>query len=779
MTGTAGPAGYSRLGRLAVAVGVLIPLVTVGSPSVPGTATTAAATVSDAVPTASHTTDASDTTRIAFAGTRHRSLGRVTGGSSEPLFGPGPAHFDQQPSARGGQVVFTSMRDSVRPQVYLRDAAGAVSKLTTGRDAAHPRLSPDGKSVVFDSAEPALLGSGTQRDLWVVGTDGSGLRRLTDTATDEVSPTFSPDGTRIAYSCEASPLTGKQIYERALSGGPITRVSAGPAGDATEPVWNPVNDDAHRDLVAYTLDAGGDTGPRLRVTERRRLRRAPPGRRPGRLAHEVRRLAAGRRRTALHQPRHGLRMHDQLRQRLPLGGPFGRHREPDTPGGPRCRLPHLARTPGLRLRVVARTSAPGIHVVTLQDVRPDGSDPRDLGVTILNEDPEADTNTDASTDPLFNPKAAYDPWTERQNYTPDGRRIVVTRFEGDDGRRIERIWQVDADGSHLEPMRLDGRGADDWDTDPTFSPDGKLLAFTRTSPGGVGGASGPGRILVANVATGEIVDRITPPAGQSSGSDAQPTWSSDGKTIAFTRTLVIAGAGGNKHIWTVPVDALDRQTDLSATACPDDCQVIDDSPAFSPDGLSLAFNRKDGGGRINERDGMLLMSLTGGGCQVVLPASLRNNANACGQALPDTTATGPFQPRDVAWSADASRLVLSSRREVAANSPESLATVDLASGELTPLDSGLPGRQKEPSFQQSVNLAVSAPPTAPPIPIGSSAPLTVTVTNHGPSASPGTTLTVAAPPGVRLDGLTTPAGPAPKAPRSATWECSRPAGASR
>ncbi|MGK5643283.1 hypothetical protein ACSNOK_34140, partial [Streptomyces sp. URMC 126] len=92
-------------------------------------------------------------------------------------------------------------------------------------------------------------------------------------------------------------------------------------------------------------------------------------------------------------------------------------------------------------------------------------------------------------------------------------------------------------------------------------------------------------------------------------------------------------------IWTVPVRALDRQRDLSATICPGTCQVIDDSPAFSPDGRTIAFNREDGGGRTNERNGILLAPVSGDGCRVLLPAGLRDDPAACGRPLPDTSTT--------------------------------------------------------------------------------------------------------------------------------------------
>ncbi len=419
------------------------------------------------------------------------------------------------------------------------------------------------------------------------------------------------------------------------------------------------------------------------------------------------------------------------------------------------------------------------RIVTLQDVRQDGSDPRDLGVTILKEDPAARTNGDPAVDPLFNPAPGYDPWTERQSYTPDGRRIVVTRFEDTDTGRIERIWMTDADGGNAAVLPLAGRGADDWDTDPAFSPDGTKLAFTRTSPGGTGDAAGPSRILIADVASGRILDEVRPPEGQRTGADAQPTWSSDGINLAFTRGQTINGNGGNKHIWVVPVADLGRQRDLSATICPGACEVIDDSPAFSPDGLKVAFNRKDGGGRVNQRAGVLIKPLRGGGCRVVLPSVQKDNPAGCDLPIPDTSATGPHQPRDVAWTPGGDRLVFTARRELAPNSPEQLATLDIASGALAPVDNAHAGRQKEPTLQQSVDLSLTAPPARPPVEVGSTAEVTVTVTNRGPAPSPGTTLTVDAPPGVRLEELTTDGATCAPGTPSATSASSRRAAAWR
>jgi len=56
-------------------------------------------------------------------------------------------------------------------------------------------FTPAGTALVYQTACEA-----PSADLWSIGADGAGLRRLTDTPVDETQPAWSPDGTTIVYA---------------------------------------------------------------------------------------------------------------------------------------------------------------------------------------------------------------------------------------------------------------------------------------------------------------------------------------------------------------------------------------------------------------------------------------------------------------------------------------------------------------------------------------------------------------------------------------------------
>ena len=66
--------------------------------------------------------------------------------------------------------------------------------------------------------------------------DGSGQTRLTDNPAVDISPTWSPDGKRIAFMSFRDGYP--EIYVVNVDGGGLTRLTNHPAG-GTAPAWSP------------------------------------------------------------------------------------------------------------------------------------------------------------------------------------------------------------------------------------------------------------------------------------------------------------------------------------------------------------------------------------------------------------------------------------------------------------------------------------------------------------------------------------------------------------
>jgi len=96
-----------------------------------------------------------------------------------------------------GKISFSSRRDG-NGEIYLLGPEGETNISNNPAEDAESDLSPDGSKIAFASDR-----SETDEHIfhiYVVNVDGSGLVRLTSDAAGDLSPRWSPDGKRIAFS---------------------------------------------------------------------------------------------------------------------------------------------------------------------------------------------------------------------------------------------------------------------------------------------------------------------------------------------------------------------------------------------------------------------------------------------------------------------------------------------------------------------------------------------------------------------------------------------------
>ncbi len=113
-----------------------------------------------------------------------------------------------------------------------------------------PEVSPDGRSVVFVLRKTDLEANRGRIDLWLVGVDGQGLRRLTSHEASDFNPRWSADGKSILFLSTRS--GSSQVWRLPIGGGEAIQVTEQPL-DVGNLVLSP--DGAH---MAFSMEVFPD-----------------------------------------------------------------------------------------------------------------------------------------------------------------------------------------------------------------------------------------------------------------------------------------------------------------------------------------------------------------------------------------------------------------------------------------------------------------------------------------------------------------------------------------
>ena len=131
-----------------------------------------------------------------------------------------------------------------------------------------PQVSPDGKWIVFVLRETDLEANKGRTDLWLIGSDGTALRRLTSHPAGDYNPLWAPDGKSVWFISTRS--DSSQVWRIRIDGGEAQQVTDEPL-DAGNLVLSP--DGKH---IAFTMEVfpdcntSAETKARLDKIEKRK-----------------------------------------------------------------------------------------------------------------------------------------------------------------------------------------------------------------------------------------------------------------------------------------------------------------------------------------------------------------------------------------------------------------------------------------------------------------------------------------------------------------------------
>ncbi|MER7930546.1 amidohydrolase family protein [Streptomyces sp. NPDC096057] len=403
-----------------------------------------------------------------------------------------------------------------------------------------PELEPSRVAWSPDGSLIAVCGyQGGGFHIWTLRPDGSGLRQLTSGPWDDRGVTWSPDGTRIAFASErgGDPVAGSSysIWTVDVRSAELARLTDTPGTEDYDPAWDPdgsrlvfvrAGGGGGRTLASVPADGGAVTVVRTVDTG---VLVGPAVGADGRVAY----VHLGDAAPPFHADRATLLVDgepvtegEDVSPVSPSWGGDGRLfyvadgqlrvRRPDelTPQHTAERIPFTA---ALSVPPLAHpektydfdsTSGEPVRGIHLPVLSPDGKSVafaalNALWVMPIGRHPRKLVQADASE------------YIQMPSWAPDGRSVLYSREGGPQGNGLIGVHRHWLDEGRDEILASGGR------LNATLSPDGTRLACQDST----------GNLLIKDLATGTERTLVTPLGAN--GLPSRPTWSPDGRYVAF------------------------------------------------------------------------------------------------------------------------------------------------------------------------------------------------------------------------------------------------------